>query len=167
MVAPPWKGGDYEDPSSAKASLGMTSAIMDFNTPITELGAVGKKMAKKFEYLGVKTAKDLLYYFPFRYEDYSKIFSIAQLRAGELATICGQVELIGNKRSWRGRKTITEALVSDKSGSVRVVWFNQPFLIKNIHAGDVVYLSGKTQADALGPKLVSPIYEKANQEKTM
>ena len=118
-------------------------------------------MAKKFEYLGVKTAKDLLYYFPFRYEDYSKIFSIAQLRAGELATICGQVELIGNKRSWRGRKTITEALVSDKSGSVRVVWFNQPFLIKNIHAGDVVYLSGKTQADALGPKLVSPIYESA------
>ncbi len=133
---------------------------MDFKTSISELGGVGKKTFKKFEYLGVKTAKDLLYYFPFRYEDYRTILPIAQLRAGELATICGQVELIANKKSFRSRKTITEALVSDKSGSVRIVWFNQPYITKNIQAGDVLFLSGKTQADMLGPKLVSPVYEK-------
>ena len=93
---------------------------MDLNTPISELNRVGKTSAKRLEYLGVKNVEDLLYYFPFRYEDYRKIVPIAQLRAGELVTICGQVELIGNKRSFRSRKTITEALVSDKSGSVRV-----------------------------------------------
>src|SRR3989344_4177597 len=137
---------------------------MDFNTSISELGGVGKKTAKKFEYLGAKTAKDLLYYFPFRYEDYRKIVPVAQLQAGELVTICGQVELIANKRSFRSRKTITEALVSDKSGSVRVVWFNQPYITKNINVGDIVYLSGKAQADMLGPKLVSPTYEKFRKE---
>lgn len=137
---------------------------MDFKTSISELGGVGKKTFKKFEYLGVKTAKDLLYYFPFRYEDYRKIVPIAQLQAGELVTICGQVELIASKKSFRSRKTITEALVSDKSGSVRVVWFNQPYITKNIHAGDILYLSGKAQADMLGPKLTSPIYEKYKKE---
>src|SRR3989338_6941710 len=126
---------------------------MDLNTKIAELGAVGKKTMKKFANLGVKTAGDLLYYFPFRYEDYRKIVPIAQLQAGQLVTICGQVELIANKRSFRSRKTITEALVSDKSGSVRVVWFNQPYIIKNIHPGDVVYLSGKVKTDMLGPQL--------------
>ncbi|TSC83921.1 MAG: ATP-dependent DNA helicase RecG [Parcubacteria group bacterium Gr01-1014_13] len=137
---------------------------MDFKTRVAELGGVGKKTFKKFEYLGVKTAKDLLYYFPFRYEDYRKIVPIAQLQAGELVTICGQVELIASKKSFRSRKTITEALVSDKSGSVRIVWFNQPFITKNIHVGDILYLSGKAQADMLGPKLTSPIYEKYKKE---
>ncbi|HSR89290.1 MAG TPA: ATP-dependent DNA helicase RecG [Candidatus Udaeobacter sp.] len=139
--------------------------MLDFNTSISELGGVGKKTAKKFAYLGVKTAKDLLYYFPFRYEDYRTILPIAQLQAGQMVTICGQVELIANKKSFRSRKTITEALVSDKSGSLRIVWFNQPFITKNLQVGDIVYLSGKVQVDMLGPKLTSPIYEKFSKDK--
>ncbi len=139
---------------------------MDLTTPISELNRVGKTSAKRLEYLGVKNVEDLLYYFPFRYEDYRKIVPITQLRAGELVTVCGQVELIANKRSFRSRQTITEALVSDKSGSVRVVWFNQPYIVKNIHPGDVVYLSGKVKTDMLGPQLAGPIYEKFSKEKT-
>lgn len=127
---------------------------------------MGKTSSKRLESLGVKNAEDLLYYFPFRYEDYRTLLPIAELRAGELVTICGQVELIANKKSFKSRKTITEALVSDKSGSVRIVWFNQPYIIKNIQVGDVLFLSGKAQADMLGPKLVSPIYEKFGKNKT-
>ncbi len=133
---------------------------MDLNTKISELGKVGKKVAKLFGSLGVKNAKDLLYYFPFRYEDYRRIVSVAELKDGELVTICVQVELVANKRSFKSRRMITEALVSDKSGSVRVRWFNQPFIIKNIKTGDVIYLSGKVRSDMLGPQLVSPLYEK-------
>ncbi len=140
--------------------------MTDLNTPISQLSRVGKTSAKRLEYLGIKNVNDLLYYFPFRYEDYRKIFLISQLQAGQLSTICGQVELIGNKRSFRSRKIITEALVSDKSGSLRVVWFNQPYVTKNIKAGDIVYLSGKAQTDMLGPKLVSPVYEKFKKEAT-
>ena len=137
---------------------------MQLSTPVSELSKVGKVSAKRLRYLGVKNAKDLLYYFPFRYEDYRTIVPIAQLRAGELVTICCQVELIANKKSFRSRKTVTEALVSDKSGSMRVVWYNQPYIAKNIQVGDIVYLSGKAQADLLGPKLTSPIYEKYKKE---
>ena len=140
---------------------------MELSTPISELTRVGKTIAKKMEYLGVENAQDLLYYFPFRYEDYRQILPIAQLRAGQLVTVRAQVELIANKRSWRGRKTVTEALVSDETGSLRITWFNQPFLVKNIHVGEIVYFSGKVQADKLGPKLVSPVYEKYYSVKRM
>lgn len=139
---------------------------MDLNTKISELGKVGKKVAKLFDSLGVKKAKDLLYYFPFRYEDYRQIVSVADLKEGELVTICVQVELVANKRSFKSRRMITEALVSDKSGSVRVKWFNQPYIIKNIKTGDVIYLSGKVKSDMLGPQLVSPLYEKYKKETT-
>lgn len=133
---------------------------MDFSTPISELTRVGKTIDKRLEVLGIRTAQDLLYYFPFRYEDYRQIVPISQLRDGELVTVCGQVELVGNKRSFKSRKTITEALVSDKTGSLRLVWFNQPFLIKSIKVGDMVYFSGKVKSDMLGPQLVNPVYEK-------
>ncbi len=139
---------------------------MQLNTPISELSRVGKTTAKKLEILGIKNAQDLLYYFPFRYEDYRQIVSISQMRDGEMVTICGQVELIANKRSFKTRKVITEALISDKSGSVRVTWFNQPFISNNIKSGDVVYFSGKVKTDMLGPQMISPAYEKFKKETT-
>jgi ATP-dependent DNA helicase RecG len=137
---------------------------MDFSTPISQLARVGKTIGKRLEVLGIRTAQDLLYYFPFRYEDYRQIVPISQLRDGELVTVCGQVELVGNKRSFKSRKTITEALVSDQTGSLRIVWFNQPFLIKNIKVGDMVHFSGKVKSDMLGPQLVSPAYEKYKED---
>ncbi len=137
---------------------------MELNTSISNLGSVGKKIAKPLGNLGVKTAGDLLYYFPSRYEDYRQMLPVAQMRDGELVTICVQVELIANKRSFKSKKMITEALVSDKSGSVRVVWFNQPFIIKTIKTGDIIYLSGKVKSDMLGPQLISPAYEKYKKE---
>lgn len=133
---------------------------MELSTQISELNKVGKASSKRLAYLGIKNVKDLLYYFPFRYEDYRQILPISQLRSGQLVTVCAQVELIANKRSFRSRKTITEALVSDKSGSLRIVWFNQPFIIKNIRVGETVCFSGKVKADMLGSQLVSPTYEK-------
>ena len=81
---------------------------------------MGKTIAKKMEYLGVENRPGFVILFSFRYEDYRQILPIAQLRAGELVTVRAQVELIANKRSWRGRKTVTEALVSDESGSLRI-----------------------------------------------
>src|SRR3989339_187719 len=99
---------------------------MGLATSVSKLSKVGKTISKRLGYLGVNTVRDLLYYFPFRYEDYRAMMPIAQLQHGQAVTICGQIELIANKRSLRSRKIVTEALVSDKSGSVRVVWFNQP-----------------------------------------
>ncbi len=133
---------------------------MNLQTPISELTRVGKTTAKRLSYLGVKNARDLLYYFPFRYEDYSRVVKISDLKEGEMVTVKGQIELIANKRSFRRRTNVTEALVSDQSGSLRVVWFGQPFIVNILKPGDEVLLSGKVKSDILGAQLVSPTYEK-------
>lgn len=130
-------------------------------TPVENLLRVGKATSKKLQNLGLRAAEDLLFYFPFRYEDWSKILPISQLTYGSAGTCRGRVELIKNTRSFHKRKNITEALISDNSGSIKVVWFNQPFLTKILKVGDEIFLSGKVDFDRYGIHLTSPSYEKA------
>ncbi len=130
--------------------------------PVGSLKTVGKKLETTLERLGIKTAGDLLYYYPFRYEDYSRIVPIKDVQSGESVTIKGKIELIANKRSFKTKKMITEALVTDGSDSIRVAWFNQPFIAKNLTAGQSVYLSGEVKQTMLGPELMSPSYERDN-----
>lgn len=140
--------------------------FMDMNTPISTLNRVGKTTAKYLSRLNIETAGDLLYYFPFRYEDFRKMTPIANLEQGSLTTIKGKLELIASKRTPRRHKVITEGLVSDESGSIKVIWFNQPYLSKTLHQGDELYLSGKVQVSAFGAEMISPSFEKVTSGET-
>lgn len=133
-------------------------------TPLENLLRVGRATSKKLQNLGLRTAEDLLFYFPFRYEDWSKILPISQMTYGSAGTCRGKVELIKNTRSFHRRKNITEALISDESGSIKAVWFNQPFLTKLLKVGDEIYLSGKVDFDRYGIHLTSPSYEKVGMD---
>jgi len=133
---------------------------MTCTTPVSSLNTVGKALEKRLFRLGIETTKDLLLYFPFRYEDYSEILDIANLKEGMQTTIRGKVELIANKRSPRKRVNITEAVVADDTGRLRVVWFGQPFITKQLHSGDEVFLSGKVDADMFGATMKGPVFEK-------
>ena len=139
---------------------------MNLSTSVSSLTRVGATAAKRLYRLGIKTAEDLLFWFPFRYEDYSRIVPIKNLRDGEAVTVRAKLELIASKRSLRKRVNITEALFSDDTGSVRATWFNQPFIAKVLQPGDVVYLSGKVKADMLGPQFSGPVYEKETSRAT-
>ena len=130
------------------------------DTPVAELNRVGRAAAKCLQRLGIATAKDLLFYFPFRYEDFSLVAPIKDVRDHEAVTVRGKIELIANKRSLRKRTIITEALVADGTGRLRAVWFGQPFIAKNLKVGDTVYLSGSVASDMFGRQMVSPSYEK-------
>ncbi|MBI2989846.1 MAG: ATP-dependent DNA helicase RecG [Candidatus Magasanikbacteria bacterium] len=137
---------------------------MDLQTPVRHLSRVGKTLESRLKRLGIETLKDLLFYFPFRYEDYRQILPISELKDGQRVTISGTVELIANRRSHRKRTMLTEALVSDGTEQLRVLWFGQPFIIKNIKTGDRVYLSGKIKEDMLGVQMVGPAYEKVRPD---
>ena len=137
---------------------------MDLHTPITQIDRVGKAMAAKLKILGIATAGDLLFHLPFRYDDFSQSLPISQLTAGSRVNIVGEIEMINNKRSFRRRLVITEALVSDPSGVVRAVWFNQPFLIRNLKVGDRISLAGKVEEEYGQPVMVSPVYEKSSSQ---
>ncbi len=138
---------------------------MQLSNQLTGLPTVGKKIGASLKRLGLTTIEDLLYYFPFRYEDYRHLVKINQLEEGFQVTIKARLELINNKRSPRKRLMITEALVADETGEMRVVWFNQPFIIKALKPGDILFLSGTVKKSMLGPELASPAFEKVKKEE--
>ncbi len=135
-------------------------------TTIAGLPRIGDKLAKRFAKLGLHTVTDLLFYYPYRYDDFSTITNIADIKAGQQQTIRGRINLIANKRTHRRRMYITEALVSDDTGSMKVVWFNQAFITKLLHQGDETFFSGKAEQGPYGLQLISPSYEKIKKEQT-
>lgn len=141
-----------------KSRLNSLIPYMNLNTPISALTRVGKTTASRLKNLGINTIEDLLFYFPFRYDDFSLVKKISELIPNESVTVRGKIQLIANRRSWRKRKILTEALISDDSGSLKVIWFNQPFISKILKVGDEIFLSGKLDEARL--QMVSPDYEK-------
>lgn len=130
-------------------------------TKTAALPRVGKATASLLKKLGLETVHDLLFYFPFRYDDFSRTSRIADLRPGLTASIGGTIELIQNKKSPRRRLFLTEALISDGSDSLKVIWFNQPFLARSYKVGDQLSLAGKV-TEAYGQlQMISPLAEKA------
>ncbi|MFA7245308.1 MAG: ATP-dependent DNA helicase RecG [Candidatus Magasanikbacteria bacterium] len=134
-------------------------------TKVNKLNKIGKTLEKRLSYLGIETIEDLLFYFPFRYEDYSEILDISNLQTGQEVTIKAKIELINTKRSHRSRKLITEALVFDGKERLRIVWFGQPFISKTLHVGDELYFSGKVKSDMFGLQMVSPSYDRVRNEE--
>lgn len=130
------------------------------DAPLSSHGRQCKRFHTLLAKRGLHKLRDVLYHIPFRCEDYSRVLPIAQLIQDTHATVQGTIQLISNRRSRRMRRVLTEALVSDMSGSVKVIWFNQPFLTKNLHVGDMVSLSGKTNDHFFDLQLVNPSYEK-------
>lgn len=138
---------------------------MDLNTTLDQIYGIGPSIYKKLQKLGLNKVEDILTYYPFRYDDYSQIKKIKNLQNEETATVQGTITLIHNKRARTKKMNITEALLEDDSDQIQIVWFNQPYIIKNIKAGDKIFVSGKVKKTLLGYSFVSPSYEKV-QEKT-
>lgn len=137
-----------------------------FKQPLQSLNKVGAKIASKFNKLNIKNTLDLIYHFPLRYEDFSQITKINELQPDQQTTILGKIELLQNKRSWRSRLMITEAVISDDTESIKIIWFNQPYIVKTLQAGDEIYIAGKVTQDKYGLSFKNPIYEKAKEKTT-
>jgi len=143
---------------------------MDYKltTHISQLNGVGSKLQSKLKKLGLLSVQDLLLYFPFRYDDFSNLVSVKELadKVGEGVTVQVKLQMIKNRRSWKSKKNITEAIFASEDGDIlRVMWFNQSYLTKVLKPGNVINLSGKVKVDALGVQLISPTYEKFTGEE--
>ena len=134
--------------------------MISLNSSIKSISRVGESTAKRLLKLDIETIQDLLMWFPFRYEDYSQVTLIKDLEANTNANIVGTVELIENKRSPRKRMNITEALISDESEQIKIIWFNQPYISKSLKTGDKISLAGKVETDYSGLVMISPMHEK-------
>ncbi|MDE3152182.1 MAG: ATP-dependent DNA helicase RecG [Gemmatimonadota bacterium] len=111
------------------------------DTPVTFLKGVGPRRAAAFAKLNVKTAGDLLWLIPHRYEDASTVSRIATLRTGADATVIGRVISKGVLPTRKGLR-IFQAVLQDESGMIEAAWPGQPFLDRAIEKGDVLLASG-------------------------
>ncbi len=131
---------------------------LTLETPVRYVPHIGPVMASRLINLEIFTVQDLLYHVPFRYDDFSLVSPIARVQPRETVTINATINSIRNFFTKTGKK-IQEAKVSDDTGTLTVIWFNQTYLLKILHPGDRVHLSGKI--DWFGNKLVlsNPQYE--------
>lgn len=128
-------------------------------SPLDTIPGIGPALNKKLKNLGLNIIQDLLFHFPSRYEDFSHITPLSQIKIGERVTVRGKIQLIKSRRSFRRRMTITEALVSDGKSTVKAVWFNQPYLAQSLKPGNEIMLAGKLTSSGYGLQLEQPIYE--------
>ena len=132
---------------------------MDIDSPIQSIQRILPDYRKRLNKLGIKTVRDIFYHFPFRYDDFSNIKNIGDLKLNEIATIRGKITKIKNIRTWKKRVYITEAYIQDETGMIKAVWFNQPFLINTLRQDDAVSLAGKVGLDK-GLYFSNPAHEK-------
>ncbi|RMH06023.1 MAG: ATP-dependent DNA helicase RecG [Nitrospirae bacterium] len=135
--------------SSKQPSSGSTSAPPEsgherslWNIPIRYAKGVGPKRALLLEKLGIQTIEDALWFVPWRYEDRSKLSLIAELTPGTKATVAGVINQVYVRQTRRKGMTLLTLRICDQSGSLEVLYFNQPYLEKWMTKGTRIIVSG-------------------------
>lgn len=128
-------------------------------TSIQYIKGIGEARAKAFARLGITTAADLLFHFPRSLEDRSEIKPISELMDGE--TVCVCASLAGEVKTYRarGRKTVTQARVSDGSSIMRITWFNAPYISSTLNSGGEFTFYGKVSYKGNYFEMTNPVTE--------
>lgn len=138
---------------------------MSLNLSLQKVLRTNKEHFTKLEELGVKTVRDLVLYFPRIYVDKSAYSNIADLKTDEVNNVIGTLSNIFHKRT-KNSKHLTKALLSDETGSVEVIWFNQPYLKRVLKNGQEIILSGKAKFNLGKMTLQSPSFEEQKKVQT-
>jgi ATP-dependent DNA helicase RecG len=150
-----------EPPSTEPAAPERPATGLDAS--VTTLPGVSTAYATRLEKLGIATVGDLLHHYPHRYDDYTALKSISQLQYGEEVTVVGTIWETRTRSTRSGGSLIT-SLIADASGTVEAVWFNQPYLVKQLRAGRRIVLSGKIDEHLGHLRLQSPAWEPLEKE---
>ncbi len=140
-------------------------ARMNLTTPIERIPKVGSFRKKGLKKLGIATVQDFLFHFPHRYEDFSNIVPISKIKVNQICTLQGKITEVETSKTWKKRMVITEALIQDRTGTIKAVWFNQPYLTKSLKKGGNLLLSGKVVFKKGEVYLSNPIFEKTLSRK--
>ncbi len=136
---------------------------MKLSDKIGTVSKIGPVQEQKLNKIGIKTVGDFLYHFPSRYEDFSSVTKIAELRPNKKTTIKGKVKVIQSAKTSAKKMPYTEALIEDETTTVKVIWFYQPYLVKTLQKAEL-FISGTPTYRSDGLQFINPTYEKINKE---
>lgn len=130
------------------------------SSPVTDIPRVGPAKAKLLAKLGIMHARDFLFTFPRRYEDFSVVTPIADLKAGQKMTVRGTVRSVKSAWGFQGRRRLLRIFVEieDHSGVLAVTWYNLRFLVPQLTQGRELYVAGTVED--------SPRYKKVGAAQT-
>lgn len=123
-----------------------------------QLRGAGSRTRERMSRLGLSSILDLLLHFPRTYLDLSTIKKISELQVDSKVTVIGQVRAIDKRRSFSG-KDILQIVISDGSGYLIGVWFNQNYLADLFKVGDQVAFSGTVKFNYGSLQIVNPLYD--------
>ena len=115
--------------------------------------------------LGIFTIEDLIYYFPRRYDDYTKLKLIKDLTYDEEVTIIACVDRVDTFTTREKNRKIVQALVSDDTGTIQLMWFNQIYHLRQLRKNMFLSISGKVEQYMGKLVMYHPDYEKISQEQ--
>ena len=128
---------------------------MDLFEPVEGLKGVGPKTAEILKKYGIRTVRDFLYNLPRDYESYQAVTSIAEMRPGKVV-VRGKIDSLTSRKARRRNLTVTEGVIRDNTGAVKVVWFNQSYRIRQFLPDKEYYFTGSYELKNGRYSLISP-----------
>lgn len=131
-----------------------------YNLKIENLKGVGRKRAELFNKLGVYSIGQLINYYPRTYEDWSAVKDISDIENGEIVCIKGQVCSAINNGYSRSGKMISKLQVSDETGVIELIYFNNRFISSMLKYGETYFFYGKVNKNLYGVQMTAPEFSK-------
>ena len=128
---------------------------MDLFEPVEVLSGVGPKTAEVLRKYGIRTVRDFLYNLPRDYENYEAPTSISEMRPGKVV-VKGRIDSLSTRRARRRNLSITEGVVRDNTGAVKVAWFNQGYRVRQFQPDKEYYFTGNYELKNGRYSLISP-----------
>ncbi|MBI2473321.1 ATP-dependent DNA helicase RecG [Candidatus Uhrbacteria bacterium] len=129
-------------------------------SPLSDLPGIGQKALVDLRALGMRSVRDLLWYLPFRYDDFSRICGAGQVKAGDTVTVMGTLQSLTSRPAKKRGLKIIEGMIADETGKLSVIWFNQSYLEKSLSVGMKLSLAGRVD-NRMGLSLLNPVIERS------
>lgn len=136
--------------------------VMDLLASVEELKGIGPKTAAMLRKYGIRTIRDFFYNLPRTYENYQMASTIAEMRPGKVA-VKGKIEGLTSRRAKRRNISVVEGVIRDKTGAVKVVWFNQNYRMRQFSPEKEYYFTGTYELRNGRYSLVSPSAAEAHE----
>ena len=139
--------------------------MADLDTGIQHIKGVGEARAKALEHLGIRTLRDLLSFFPRRYEDRSALYPIAELPIGETACCCAMIAAPPTSHRITGGRTVVKVRAVDATGILDITFFNQAYRQQSLASGQSFVFCGKVEGHLLRRQMTNPLMEPEGQHQ--
>ncbi|MFQ5666519.1 MAG: ATP-dependent DNA helicase RecG [Candidatus Binatia bacterium] len=147
------RGSPEDVPPYRSSSSPAAEDLQALAQPVQFVPGVGPRLAEQLKKFGIGTVEDLLYHLPFRYEDRRTLSKIRQLRAGEVASVVGEITHLAERHVGRAQRRILEGVLRDDTGLLALTWYHQvTYFRQRYQVGQRCLVHGKVEGDAAGQK---------------